>query len=109
MKSHETQICVRRSGSRYSEGQLPQPHLVSEASLHPLDIVQNEDRDRIEEKIASLGDDPRPSGCTQLTNQPGWRIRIGQYRVVYLIDDDIQVVEVTNVGNRGDIYKQTRR
>ncbi|WP_067565744.1 type II toxin-antitoxin system RelE family toxin [Nocardia acidivorans] len=56
--------------------------------------------------IMALGLDPRPSGCTKLSDTPGFRIRIGSYRVVYLIDDGIRVVTVTKVGTRGSVYKK---
>ena len=55
--------------------------------------------------IKRLEDDPRPSGCKKLKGgQEAWRIRIGDYRVIYTIDDVIHVVDVRSVGHRKDIY-----
>ena len=60
---------------------------------------------RVRDAIGSLGEDPRPSGCLKLTGRDGWRIRIGNYRVVYEIDDSNQVVTVLHVGHRRDVYR----
>jgi len=55
--------------------------------------------------ITDLGFDPRPSGCTKLSGAPGYRIRVGGYRVVYVVDDGVRIVTVTKVGIRGGVYK----
>ena len=60
---------------------------------------------RIFDAINSLGRDPRPPGCRKLTGRPGWRIRVGDYRVIYDIDDAAGVVTVIEIGHRGDIYR----
>ncbi len=60
---------------------------------------------RILEAIALLGYNPRPSGSRQLTNSTHWRIRIGDYRVVYDIDDASQTVTVVTIGHRRDVYR----
>ena len=61
---------------------------------------------RIFPAIEKLGDNPRPSGSTKLVNQKEnlWRIRIGDYRVIYLIGDTIKVVEIRTIGHRRDVY-----
>jgi len=45
------------------------------------------DYERVKASIFALGDNPRPQGCLKLTGRPGWRIRVGDYLVVYEIDD----------------------
>lgn len=55
--------------------------------------------------IRALALEPRPPGCLKLTGRPGWRIRIGNYRVIYEIDDDRQVVTILDVGHRREIYR----
>ncbi|MGH9062638.1 MAG: type II toxin-antitoxin system RelE family toxin [Acidimicrobiales bacterium] len=63
-------------------------------------------RRRVLEAIANLSQEPRPIGSVALTGSPGWRrIRIGSYRVVYEVQDDILVVLVLRVGSRGGIYQ----
>ena len=64
---------------------------------------------RILKKIESLAENPRPSGCKKLTGQNYlWRIRIGDYRVVYSIDDANQSIDITIVRHRSDVYKGLR-
>ena len=57
--------------------------------------------------VTKLADDPRPHNATNLVNRPGeYRIRIGDYRVVYEIQDNRLVILVVAVGHRGDIYNR---
>ena len=60
---------------------------------------------RVRDAIVALGEDPRPPGCLKLTGRDGWRIRIGDYRVVYEIDDSGRMVTVLHVGHRRDVYR----
>nr|WP_198428762.1 type II toxin-antitoxin system RelE/ParE family toxin [Nocardia bovistercoris] len=55
--------------------------------------------------IIDLTGDPRPRGAKKLVGQSDWRIRIGQYRIVYEIDDDEQVVTIMTVAKRSDAYR----
>lgn len=67
--------------------------------------ITSGDRDRLVEAIRNLGDDPRPYGCRKLTGREGWRIRVGDYRVIYEIDDSRRTVTILHVGNRRDVYR----
>ena len=60
---------------------------------------------RVRDAIVALAEDPRPPGCLKLTARDGWRIRIGDYRVVYEIDDSGRMVTVLHVGHRRDVYR----
>ena len=60
---------------------------------------------QVRETIRSLARDPRPPGCLKLTGRTGWRIRVGNYRVVYEIDDTTQSILVLHVGHRRDVYR----
>jgi mRNA interferase RelE/StbE len=62
------------------------------------------DYERVRTAILGLGPDPRPHGCLKLTGRPGWRIRIGDFRVIYEIDDQQRRLTILDVGNRRDIY-----
>jgi mRNA interferase RelE/StbE len=55
--------------------------------------------------INELTENPRPYGYTKLTGRNGYRIRVGTYRIIYDILDDILIVEIVNVGSRGDVYE----
>jgi len=62
---------------------------------------------RVVTAIRALADDPRPVGSTKLTafDPPAWRVRVGDYRIVYEIDDHDLVVVVVNVAPRGEVYR----
>ncbi len=60
--------------------------------------------ERVCDAIRSLAGNPRPPGCLKLTGREGWRIRVGDYRVIYEIDDPARTVLVLHVGHRRDIY-----
>jgi len=59
---------------------------------------------RLRELIIELGTNPRPSGCKKLIGREGWRIRSGDYRVIYEIDDPQRLVTVLDIGHRKDVY-----
>lgn len=55
--------------------------------------------------IADLAENPRPYGYKKLKGEDAYRIRVGNYRVIYEIDDNTIIVTVVSVGHRKDIYK----
>ncbi len=59
---------------------------------------------RIVKAIQDLANNPRPVGYRKLTGRSGYRIRIGNYRVVYNIEDKILTIFVIDIGHRKDIY-----
>jgi mRNA interferase RelE/StbE len=61
---------------------------------------------RIQAQLLELENDPRPLGCKKLINTEAWRIRIGDYRVIYEIKDTILMVSVIEIGHRKEIYKK---
>ena len=69
------------------------------AQLHPESYV------RVRDSIRDLADNPRPKGCQKLTGREGWRIRVGDFRVIYDIDDKQQTVTILHVGHRRDVYR----
>lgn len=60
---------------------------------------------RVRDAIRNLSDDPRPPGCRKLTGRDGWRIRVGDCRVIYDVDDLAQQITVAHVGHRRDVYR----
>ncbi len=62
-------------------------------------------RRRVLAGIDLLADDPRPPGCKPLQGRPGYRIRIGDYRVIYEVIDDRLLVVVFAAGPRGSVYR----
>jgi mRNA interferase RelE/StbE len=61
-------------------------------------------RESIEEKILSLAENPIPTGSKRLINIDAYRIRVGIYRVIYKIKDDILVILIVKIGHRSKIY-----
>jgi mRNA interferase RelE/StbE len=74
--------------------------------LRGLRDIPAADRRRIAERVSRLADDPRPAGSEKLTGTDGYRVRQGNYRIVYRIDDADRVVTVTRVAHRGDVYRR---
>lgn len=71
-----------------------------------LDRLDGPIRARVLRKVAALEDDPRLPGATRLVGADDlWRIRIGDYRVIYAIEDDRLVVIVVRVAGRGKVYR----
>ena len=63
--------------------------------------------DRIVHQIKTLAENPRPSGCRKITGSKNdWRIRIGDYRVLYEVNDRAKAVRVTRVRHRREAYRR---
>ena len=70
-----------------------------------LAVSTKKDRQRLVSRIQGLADNPRPSGCQKLSGHDRYRVRQGQYRIVYEIHDDELVVVVIKLGHRRDVYR----
>lgn len=61
---------------------------------------------RVVSKIGALANSPRPAGCRKLKgHEDQWRIRIGDWRVVYIIDDAAKIVRITRIAHRSGVYE----
>ncbi|MBI1741885.1 type II toxin-antitoxin system RelE/ParE family toxin [Candidatus Acetothermia bacterium] len=61
---------------------------------------------RLQSAIDKLASDPRPPGCLKLEGRSQeWRVRVGVYRIIYMIDDEVQQVEIRRVGHRREVYR----
>ena len=67
--------------------------------------IPKKDVQRILKRIDRLADDPRPSGSEKLSGDGKYRIRQGNYRILYTIEDDIVTVVIVKVGHRRDVYR----
>ena len=72
-------------------------------SLEKLDVVVQK---RVVEVIRSLTDNPRPPGSKKMKNRDGWRVRVGDYRVIYGINDETSLVSVAKIGHRREVYRE---
>lgn len=68
-------------------------------------VGQNRDRTRIVDRIRHLAEEPRPRGCEKLSGSDRYRVRQGNYRILYSIDDDASIVTVVKIGHRRDVYR----
>lgn len=75
------------------------------SAVKDLDPIPKKDLQRTVKRIESLAKDPRPAGCEKLTGQDRYRIRQGNYRIVYSIQDKDLTVWVVKIGYRRDVYR----
>ena len=73
--------------------------------LKDLDAISKKDLQRIINRIDLLKKDPRPPGCEKLSGQERYRVRQGNYRIVYSIQDDVLTAWVVKIGRRRDVYR----
>lgn len=77
------------------------------AALRQLRKLEPVARRRVQAAIELLSEHPRPNGAKKLTGGAGeWRVRTGDYRIVYDIHDDILMILVVAVGHRREIYRR---
>lgn len=74
-------------------------------AVKDLDPIPKKDLQRIIKRIESLAEDPMPEGCEKLSNQDRYRIRQGNYRIVYSIQNKDLTVWVVKIGHRRDVYR----
>ena len=67
--------------------------------------IPKKDVQRILKRIDGLTDDPRPAGVEKLSSDEKYRIRQGNYRILYMIEDEIITVTIVKVGHRRDAYR----
>jgi mRNA interferase RelE/StbE len=61
--------------------------------------------ERIRQAIDQLSEDPYPPSSLKLKGRNGWRLRVGDYRVVYEVDEDEQLIIILQAGHRRDVYR----
>jgi mRNA interferase RelE/StbE len=70
-----------------------------------IEVLPTADRRRVVARIQALASDPRPVGCEKLSGEEKYRLRQGDYRILYEITDRELIVTVVKVGNRRDVYR----
>ena len=79
---------------------------IKQSAQRELDALDDSLFARIDRKILALSDNPRPSGCKKLRGYRDlWRIRVGDWRVVYMIDDAAKTVSVMRIAHRRHVYE----
>lgn len=81
--------------------------LVKRSAAKEIDgIGQRRDRERVIAAIGALAEEPRPAGAEKLAGRADrYRIRVGDYRVVYSIEDAALIIWIVKVGHRRDVYR----
>jgi mRNA interferase RelE/StbE len=79
--------------------------LIKPSAVKDIEALPKKDRSRITAKIQQLADNPRPQGCEKLAGHELYRLRQGEYRILYTIQDADLVVVVITAGHRRDVYR----
>ena len=78
---------------------------VRPAAVRELRKIDPKMRPRIEGAIALLAEDPRPPASRPHKGRPGYRVRVGDYRIIYTAQDDVLLVGAVTLGHRRDVYR----
>jgi mRNA interferase RelE/StbE len=78
---------------------------VKKSAAKELQAIPKKDLRKIVKRIQSLARNPRPSGSQRLSAREQYRVRQGDYRIVYSIDDKDMVVDIVKIGHRREVYR----
>ena len=78
---------------------------IKPSAVKELEAIQLKDRKRLVAKLRRLAKEPHPDGCEKLSGHDKYRVRQGDYRVLYSVDDLEQSVVVVKIGHRRDVYR----
>jgi mRNA interferase RelE/StbE len=84
---------------------MPYQLTIKPKAAKALEKLNEPDYSAIKTAIYGLANNPRPHGYIKLKGRGGYRIRVGDYRIIYNISDKILTVDVVTVGNRRDVYE----
>ena len=79
---------------------------IEKVAQKELSKVPHKEQLRIIAAVKNLTENPRPPGVKKLTGRDAWRIRIGNYRIIYEIQEDKLIVLIVHIGHRKDIYRK---
>ena len=80
---------------------------VKPSARKELEALPNEALARVIQKMEALRDSPRPAGCKKLKGyKDHWRVRVGAWRVAYIIDDSRRLISITRIAHRRDVYER---
>ena len=83
--------------------------VITKSAAKELERVPGKDRRRVVERIGALAHNPGPPGCEKLSGEDKYRVRHGDYRILYEIVDDQLIVTVVRVGHRRDVSADDKR
>jgi mRNA interferase RelE/StbE len=79
--------------------------IFKKSATKELGDIPKKDISRIVKRIQSLADNPRPASSEKLAAQECYRIRQGNYRVIYIIDDINLTIDIFKIGHRREVYR----
>ena len=79
---------------------------IKKSARKEINKLPSKDLKKVLAKIESLSENPRSQDCKKLSGEEKYRVRCGDYRILYTIEDYVLVVYVVKVGHRRDVYKQ---
>jgi len=80
--------------------------VIKKSAERELRALPKADVRRVTERIRGLAPNPRPPGNEKLSGQERYRIRQGDYRIVYAVDDEGRTVEIVKIGHRREVYRK---
>lgn len=78
---------------------------IKKSAAKELEAIPKKDLRKIVKRIAALAEDPRPQGSQKLTADKAYRLRQGDYRILYSIHDDQPLIDIVKIGHRREIYR----
>jgi mRNA interferase RelE/StbE len=79
---------------------------IKQSAQKELDALDDALFTRMDRKILALAANPRPAGCKKLKGyRDQWRVRVGDWRVLYIIDDAAKLVTITRIAHRREVYE----
>jgi mRNA interferase RelE/StbE len=79
--------------------------VVTSAARRAINHLEVSIKTRILARIDTLASNPRPPGAIKLEGQQSYRVRVGDYRIVYMVEDEIVTVTIIRVGHRREVYR----
>lgn len=79
---------------------------VAPAAMRALARVHPRDRPRIQAAIELLAHDPHPPSALRLSGRDGYRVRVGDYEILYTVDQGVLLIVTVTVGHRRDVYRR---
>lgn len=81
---------------------------IKKSAARELEVLAKKDLPKVLERIEALAENPRPTGAEKLAGVELWRIRQGEYRIVYSIEDNALTVWIVKVGHRREVYRKIK-
>ena len=78
---------------------------IRKSAVKELESLSKDILTKLVSRIRSLGDNPRPSGSQKLSTKEQYRLRQGDYRIIYSIQDNEKAIQIVKIGHRKDVYR----